>query len=332
MDFFAGDDSFNDWYHPLKMSVVVPIHFQNNISSRMAHKDFRYLWIVRLVCLYLLPSVRRQSVLDSVKLVRMAMLSIVAALSFCFFAGTRSQWALRQYFIQKDFFTGIKAGEFSIYDQSRTNLLYRLESRYGLTQTAELYAYPGKQLVASIRNLWSPWSKRCLVTWRFFSIFTLSFAVYDAEIRVFDTVLNQWITGRITQSFPGYRFRYDVRYINRRLTMDHQGISLTAEIRDTQQPDYVLARVRQRLESVLWSNRYDLQVYTNDLPDVIYILALSAYDYNHSNRIIRSAQNGWTDSAQRMHGFSFHFPVASQESFEGLKPVDAPLVHLLRVT
>ena len=96
----------------------------------------------------------------------MSRLSIVIFLSFCFFARTQSQWAVRQYLVEKDFFTGIKAGEFSIYDQSGRTLLFRLESRYAFTQTAELYAYPGKQLVASIRNIWSPWSKPCRVTWR----------------------------------------------------------------------------------------------------------------------------------------------------------------------
>ena len=76
-----------------------------------------------------------------------------------FLTRTQSQRTPRQYIIEKDFFTGLKAGEFSVYDQSGKNLLYRLESRYAVTQRAELYAFPGKQLVASLRNSWSPWSK-----------------------------------------------------------------------------------------------------------------------------------------------------------------------------
>ena len=65
--------------------------------------------------------------------------------------------AYGQYLIEKDFFTGVKAGEFSVYDPSRRNLLNWLESRYAITQTVELYAYPRKQRVPSIRNAWSPW-------------------------------------------------------------------------------------------------------------------------------------------------------------------------------
>jgi hypothetical protein len=89
----------------------------------------------------------------------MSTISIILVIICLSLARTQSQWALRKYIIEKDFFTGFKAGEFSIYDQSSKNLVYRLESRYAVTQRSELYAYPGRQLVASIRNSWSPWSK-----------------------------------------------------------------------------------------------------------------------------------------------------------------------------
>ncbi|CAF1075586.1 unnamed protein product [Rotaria sordida] len=184
----------------------------------------------------------------------------------------QTQQILRQYTIKKDFFGGFKAGEYSIYDQSGNILLFRFESRYGFTQTAQLYAYPGKQMVASIRNNWSPW-------------------LYDAEIQVFDTIFNQWIPGRITQAFPNYSFRYIIQYANRHLIMEHNIFSLTTEIRNEQPPNYILARMRLRLSSIILPNKYDLQVYTNELPDVIYFLALAAYDYNNGRRI-RSGQNG----------------------------------------
>lgn len=75
------------------------------------------------------------------------------------YSGIYSQQTFRQYVIKKDFFTGLKSGEFSIYDQSGNNLIYRIESRYGFMQSAEVYSYPGKRLVASIKNNWYLWSK-----------------------------------------------------------------------------------------------------------------------------------------------------------------------------
>ena len=89
----------------------------------------------------------------------MSTIWIICVLIYLCLARIQSQFPVRQYVVTKDFFTGLKAGEFSVYDQSGKNLLYRLESRYALTQTAELYAYPGKQLVASIRSIWLSWSK-----------------------------------------------------------------------------------------------------------------------------------------------------------------------------
>jgi hypothetical protein len=101
----------------------------------------------------------------------MPIISIFLVLISLCFASTHRQWALRRYRIEKDLFTGIKAGEFSVYDQSGRNLLYRLESRYAITQTAELYTYPSKQIIASIRNTWSPLRKDILIGYNILMFF-----------------------------------------------------------------------------------------------------------------------------------------------------------------
>ena len=85
--------------------------------------------------------------------------SIFLVLICLFLTRTQSQRPFRQYVIEKDLFSGFKAGEFSIYDQSGKILLYRLESQFSFTQKAKLYAFPSKQMVASIRNVGSSLSK-----------------------------------------------------------------------------------------------------------------------------------------------------------------------------
>ncbi|CAF5181296.1 unnamed protein product, partial [Rotaria magnacalcarata] len=112
----------------------------------------------------------------------------------------QSQQAFREYVAKKDFFNGLKSGEFSIYDQSNRNLLFRLESRYGFLQKAELFAYPQRQIVGSIKNNFVMW-------------------LYDADIQIFDMFYNQWIPGKITQAFPQFFFRYNIQYGNRRLLL-----------------------------------------------------------------------------------------------------------------
>jgi hypothetical protein len=101
----------------------------------------------------------------------MPMISIFLVLISLCFVSTHRQWVLRRYRIEKDLFTGIKAGEFSVYDQSGRHLLYRIESRYAITQTAELYTYPSKQIVASIRNTWSPLRKDILIGYNILMFF-----------------------------------------------------------------------------------------------------------------------------------------------------------------
>ena len=97
-------------------------------------------------------------------------------------------------------------------------------------------------------------------------------------------MFNQWIAGRISQNFPNYRLRYNIQYANRRLILNKNLFSLIYEIRDEQWPNNVLARIKKRLSSIIWSNKYGLDVYTNELPDVIYLLSIFAFDYSDTSR------------------------------------------------
>lgn len=89
----------------------------------------------------------------------LTMMSSILFILLFLFTTTQCQWTLRQYLIDKDFFNGFKAGEFSIYDASGNRLIYRFETQYAFTQMADLYAYPNQQKVASIQHIWSPWRK-----------------------------------------------------------------------------------------------------------------------------------------------------------------------------
>lgn len=108
--------------------------------------------------------------------------------------------------------------------------------------------------------------------------------VYDAEIRVFDPFLNQWIVGRITQVFFTLHPRYRIQYAGRSLILEQRAFSFQSEIRDELMKDYILADIRYRTRSLFLNNQYELRILTNDLPDAIYILAVAAYDYNRSRR------------------------------------------------
>jgi len=69
--------------------------------------------------------------------------------------------------------------------------------------------------------------------------------------------------------------------------MENKINSLTTEIRDAKRPNYILSRFYQTYFNPLFrSSKYNIQIYTDDLPDSIYILALSALNSNNIKRRI----------------------------------------------
>ena len=84
--------------------------------------------------------------------------------------------------------------------------------------------------------------------------------------------------------------RYEIQYAGRSLILEKKGLTAQMEIRDGQIQDYILANVRQRVRSLFINNQYELRVFSNDVPDVVYILAVAAYDYNRSRRSHRYDQ------------------------------------------
>ncbi|CAF0888190.1 unnamed protein product [Adineta steineri] len=90
----------------------------------------------------------------------------------------------RSYAIKKDFFRGAKANEFTILDSTKKQPQYRIESRYGLLQNAELVVYPSKQPIAKLQQ-------------------KFKLLLYSGIISILDQNSNQWINGTIQENFRG---------------------------------------------------------------------------------------------------------------------------------
>ncbi|CAF1126410.1 unnamed protein product [Adineta steineri] len=90
----------------------------------------------------------------------------------------------RSYVIKRDFFRGAKANEFTILDPSKKQPQYRIESRYGLLQNAELVVYPSKQPIAKLQQ-------------------KFKLLLYSGIISILDQNSNQWINGTIQEDFRG---------------------------------------------------------------------------------------------------------------------------------
>ena len=172
---------------------------------------------------------------------------------------------LREYHIRRDILNGVKAPEFSIFDKTGKILQYRIESRYNGLHSVELVAYPSKQVVARLKNK---------ITW----------LLYEGTVEILDAQSQQWSTGKISQNLQLLNHKSTIEWNGRRLLMEHSIASLTTRFSDENQNGQLLAEYILSLSSVVWANKYTLKVYSNDIPDAIYIFGLTVRDYLGTQR------------------------------------------------
>ncbi|CAF1312623.1 unnamed protein product [Adineta steineri] len=186
---------------------------------------------------------------------------------------------LRDYVVSHEYSSGLRREEFSVYDETENNVLCRLETLgYGNNRLSNLISYPSYQTIGSIRNVWSPF---CEILFKEFiyKIIIYFVLVYQSYFNVFDDQLNQWMPGQITQRYRPQGFRFTIGYGGHIYTMENKVGSSIIDVKDELRPNYILTRFYQtNLNPLFNSFKYDIQVYRDDLPDPIYILALYALD------------------------------------------------------
>jgi len=187
----------------------------------------------------------------------------VLILASAIFTYANSQDPIQQYFIRRDFFTGIKAAEFTIYDTSEKHVYYRIESNYAILQNVKVIVYPSKQEIGRLQA-------------------NLKAFVYKAEISALDPQSNQWINGVIEQKFQLLGNSFNIDWNGHRITMTSEVGSFTSKFQDTN--GQLLAQFRLRPSSIFWTKKYDMQIFSNQYPEQIYLLGLAAYDRSTSSK------------------------------------------------
>ncbi|CAF3980063.1 unnamed protein product [Rotaria sp. Silwood1] len=148
----------------------------------------------------------------------------------------------RTYLIKKDFLSGIKGGEFSIYDSQGKTRLYRMESKFA-------------RLKAKVTPV-----------------------MYKATITIYNNDNDQWTNGTIEQNFKLVGNKFTIIWNDdNRILMEATPASLNTVF--IEQPlGNVVAKFRKRISSLFWRNKYDLQVLSNTYPDALYFLGVAARD------------------------------------------------------
>jgi hypothetical protein len=163
---------------------------------------------------------------------------------------------LQQYVIHKDFFSGIKASEYTVYDPQEKHIYCRIESNYGILQNIKVIAYPSKQEIGRLQA-------------------KINFVTYKAEISILDRQSNRWVNGLIKQVFKLTSGLYNIEWGGNRITMEQGFASWTIIFRDSVGGE-LLAKFRLRPASLFWANKYDMQIFSDKYPKQIYLLGLVA--------------------------------------------------------
>ena len=185
------------------------------------------------------------------------------------FAHVNPQNAIRTYIIEKDFFNPIKAGEFTVSDTTGKEIQYRVESKFSLMQSVEVIAYPSKKVIAKLDKK-----------------FSLLF--YKAAISILDPQSNQWIEGTIEEKFLS---PLTIDWNGQRVKMEFTFKTWSNEFID-ENNGAVLAKFNRRLSSLIWTDKYELNVFSDKLPDAAYILGIVAMNHKQTQNAKSSSRNG----------------------------------------
>ncbi|CAF0750036.1 unnamed protein product [Adineta ricciae] len=171
----------------------------------------------------------------------------------------------RTYLIKKDFLSGLKGGEFSVYDSTGKIRQYRMESKFGATHDVRIYSLPSKTLLARLKAKFTA-------------------AMYKATVSILvNEKRNEWSNGTIEQNFKLVGNKFTIIWNDNRILMEGTVASLNTQF--IEEPlGTVLAKFRKRVSSLFWRNKYDLQVLTDKYPDTLFFLGVAARD--HSNKKI----------------------------------------------
>jgi hypothetical protein len=157
---------------------------------------------------------------------------------------------LRAYGLRKDFFNGIKAAEFSVFDTSK----------YTFMPKFDLIAHPSKKVVGKLES-------------KFGSI----------TISLLDDKTGQWITGSMKKHITLLKqYEYTIEFNGRQISMIKELLSAHTNFRVGSQDGNLLARFQREFFSPITATTYGVQVYSNTIPDGLYLLALTWADIGRS--------------------------------------------------
>ncbi len=169
---------------------------------------------------------------------------------------------IRSYFIKKDSSNVFKLGEFSIFDSSQNHLFYRIKSYYAVGGELKLIDVSSNKAIGQLKN-------------------AITLSSFEANFSIFDSSSDQWINGKIERMYRTLAKKYIIKWNRQSIFMETKLFSSTTTF-EHEYHSGVLAKIQKRSFSLMQPNRYDLQIFSDDLPAAFYFLALAVKDQNDS--------------------------------------------------
>ena len=160
------------------------------------------------------------------------------------------------YVIRRDIFSGLKAPEYTIYDASEKQVLYRLESDFGFTQGVRVLRQPSKEEVGRLKE-------------------KVNLFLFKADISVLNPHTNEWNKGSIAQSYKFMGNSFDINWQIHRIKVETKPFEYITNFYDEDQQ--VLAQIQRRIV-FSFSRKYILNIFSEKYPVQMYLLGLAVDD------------------------------------------------------
>ncbi|CAF0785475.1 unnamed protein product [Adineta steineri] len=178
--------------------------------------------------------------------------SCVLLLVTVIFAPVNPLPTVRSYLI-KGRFQLMRSLEFAIFDAAGVKQQYRIESQFGTMENPKVVAYPSKEIVATLQE-------------KFVNL------MYNGIISILDPTSDEWISGKIYHKFLDDIFiewnGHRVRILRKK--GDDRSLFFRDEINGT-----ILANSEKKSKFKYFSIKYDVKVFSDELPDAIYFLGIA---------------------------------------------------------
>ena len=173
----------------------------------------------------------------------------------------QSKNILRSYVVRKDrILPDFQLAKLSFYDSVDKSRLFSIETYESDIHSVQLFAQPSKKVLGALEGVWKQ-------------------QILNATFSFLDVRSNQWKDGSIVRNAHLFAHKYTISANGKQILMKGKySTTGVVELRDKKGKD-LLAQFQPRIRHFnSLSLKYDLKVFSNKVPDMVYFFALAVMD------------------------------------------------------